>query len=367
MIVGMRPLDTLIIGGGQAGLAAAHTLITAGRQPVLVEASAQPAGSWPNYYDSLTLFSPARFSSLPGRPFPGDPDHYPHRDEVVDYLLGYAAGLDADIRTHTQVTQVTTTPDGFAVRLADASTLTAATVIATTGGFGTPNRPALPGLTDFAGTVLHTADYRNPKPFTGCRVAVVGGGNSAVQIAAELATVARVTLATRSPLRFAAPRLLGHDVHWWAVRSGLDAVPIGGWLRRRGLTAPVSDDGRYRAALDAGNPDRRPMFTSLDADGVIWPDGRRERIDVVLLATGYRPRLGYLAGTGALDTTGQPLHRGGVSTTVPGLGYVGLEFQRSFGSNTLRGVGRDARHVTRHLHRRPRQAAKNNNRNETRR
>ena len=108
---------------------------------------------------------------------------------------------------------------------------------------------------------------------------------------------------------------------------------------------PVLDDGRYRAALASGNPDARPMFTRLDGSNVVWADGTRERIDAVIMATGYQPSLGYLAGIGASDPDGRPLHRGGLSTAVPGLADVGLEYQRSIASATVRGVGRDAERV----------------------
>jgi putative flavoprotein involved in K+ transport len=219
-------------------------------------------------------------------------------------------------------------------------------VISATGGFGSPHRPKLPGLNTFGGQVLHSGEYRTPKEFEGARVIVVGAGNSAVQIAADLACTGQVTLASRSPLRWIRQRPLGRDLHWWLDKSGLDVAPIARrWLASRGH--PVLDDGRYRSALDRGEFDRRPMFTRVDGDDVVWADGHRERVDAVILATGFRPTVPFLAGTGALGPTGEPLHRGGVSTTVAGLGYVGLEFQRSFSSATIRGVGRDAAHVMR--------------------
>jgi putative flavoprotein involved in K+ transport len=216
-------------------------------------------------------------------------------------------------------------------------------VIAASGGFGSPYRAPLPGLESFPGTVLHSADYRNPDPFAGARVIVVGGGNSAIQIAVELAAVATVTVVSRRPVRWQPKRPLGRDVHWWLTRTGLDTWRVAPRLVTG--TAPVLDDGRYRAAVRAGRPDRRQLFTRLDGDVVVWPDGRRERVDAVLHATGYRPDLRYLAGTGALDPAGAPLHDGGLSRTVPGLGYVGLERQRTLASATLRGVGRDAASV----------------------
>jgi putative flavoprotein involved in K+ transport len=347
----MSSVDLVVIGAGQAGLATAHTAIVQGLRPLVLDAGLGPGGSWPSYYDSLTLFSPARFSSLPGFGFPGDPERYPRRDEVVDYLSTYTARLQAEVRFASLVEQVLPGDGGFRVTIADGTVTTARIVVAATGGFGAPYRPELPGLDDFTGTVLHAAQYRDPAPFAGSRVLVVGGGNSAVQIAAELATVATVTLTTRGPLRFQPQRYLGRDFHWWLARTGLDSSRLGPLLFKGSV--PVIDDGRYRAAIRAGRPDHRPLFTRLDDDQVVWADGTSERVEVVLLATGYRPHLPFLDGAGALDAYGVPMHIGGASSAVPGLGFVGLERQRSFASATLRGVGRDAAHVLGALLRRP--------------
>ncbi|MEO3786267.1 NAD(P)-binding domain-containing protein [Actinocorallia sp. B10E7] len=345
--------DLIVIGGGQAGLAAAYAARDAGLSAVVLEASQRTAGSWPHYYDGLTLFSPARRSSLPGLPFPADPDRYPARDEVVAYLSDYAAWLGADIRTGHRVSKVASAgSDEFEVSADGGRSFTAPMVIAATGAFSRPYQPDLPGLESFTGTVLHSSAYRRPEPLAGRRVVVVGGGNSAVQIAIELAEHAHVSLATRHPLRFMPQRLLGRDIHLWFGWSGLDTA---GWARpllTGGRGTPVLDTGAYRKTIASGRPDRRPMFTRLDGDQVLWSDGTRERVDAVLLATGYRPGVDYLAGLGALDAGGRPLHRGGISLTHPGLGFVGLEWQRSFASATLRGVGPDARHVLARLSRR---------------
>ncbi|MGW7531696.1 flavin-containing monooxygenase [Amycolatopsis sp. NPDC054798] len=344
--------DALVIGGGQAGLATAHALRQAGRAPVIVEAGDEPVGSWPSYYDSLTLFSPARYSALPGMAFPGDPEHYPHRDEVIDYLRRYAKNLaderGVDIRTGHRVETVHTDDAGFRARLADGTDLHAPILVAATGAFGRPYRPALPGLDTFTGTLLHTTDYREPTRFAGQRVVVVGAANSAVQIGAELAEHATVTLATRTPVKFAPQRPLGRDVHFWSVVTGFDALPIGHLLRTP-PHMPVNDDGRYRRALAARRPDQRRMFTGIDGTQLTWPDGTREHVDTIILATGYRPNLSYLADLGATTANGAPRQQRGLSTSHPGLGFVGLEWQRSFSSATLRGVGRDARYVTRRL------------------
>jgi putative flavoprotein involved in K+ transport len=343
----MNSPDAIVVGGGQSGLAAARSLLARGLQPVVLEAGPEPVGSWPRYYDSLILFSPARYSALPGLPFPGDPERYPHRDEVVDYLRRYAATLEADIRTGERVLEVHPDGGGFAVQTPTAR-LTAPLLIAATGGFGTPHRPTPPGLDTFAGEVLHSAEYRSPQRFAGQHVVVVGARNSALQIAVELARHTRVTLCTRRPIKYAPQRPLGRDAHFWSALVGYDHLPIGHLLRTKpGI--PVVDDGTYRTAIEAGRPPWRPMFTDIDGHQVTWPDGHREHVDTILLATGYRPDLAYLDPLGALDPAGTPRQSRGLSCTQSGLGYVGLEWQRSFASATLRGVGRDADYVTTRL------------------
>lgn len=345
----MEHMEVAVIGGGQSGLAAAHSLAREGLRPVVLEASEQTAGSWPRYYDSLTLFSPARYSSLPGLPFGGDPDRYPHRDEVVAYLLRYAERLDADIRTGHRVTSVRRAGEGFELGLDGGRTLGAGAVVTASGGFGRPYRPALPGLETFTGTLLHVSEYRTPAPFADRRVVTVGAGNSAVQVAVELAEVARVSLASRAPVRWFPQRPLGRDLHFWLTVTGLDSVPLGRF-QRRPPTMAVIDDGRRRAALAAGRPDRRPMFTRVDGPVVTWADGTAEEVDAIILATGYQPDLGYLAPLpGALDDAARPRHRDGASLAHPRLAHVGLEWQRSLSSASLRGVARDAERAARRI------------------
>ncbi|MFY1576210.1 flavin-containing monooxygenase [Verrucosispora sp. WMMD703] len=341
----MRPSSDplVVIGAGQSGLAAARAALTAGLRPIVLHAGAEPVGSWPDYYDSLTLFSPARYSSLPGLPFGGDPDRYPHRDEVVAYLRRCARVLDAEIRNQTRVVAVHGRADGgYLVRTGTGDEIPAAGVIAATGSFGRPHLPSLPGQADYAGDLRHVAHYRRPQAYAGRRVVVVGAGNSAVQVAYELAMHARTTLATREPVRFLPQRIRGRDLHHWLHVTGADRLPRSA-VTRLIRHAAVLDTGRYRDALASGALPRHEMFTAFTPDGVCWRDGTTEKVDAVIFATGYRPDLDYLSPLGV--DRNAPRQVGGVSTTHAGLAYLGLEFQRSFASNTLRGVGRDAAHV----------------------
>ena len=335
----------VIVGGGQSGLAAARAARDRGWEPVVLEAGPDPVGSWPDYYDSLHLFSPRRFSSFPGYLFPGPADSYPARQEVVDYLRGYSQWLDVEIRTGARVTEVTRDRDqGFTTHLADGSVVSGDALVAASGSFANPHLPAIPGAEQFGGQILHVADYRSPEPFAGLRVLVVGAGNSAVQVGHELAQVTDASLAVRQPVQLVSQRVAGRDLHWWFRLTRADLLPPR-VLQRLVRGTLVIDSGHYQEALRRGNLPQRQIFTAFTPDGVRWPDGSQEPVDAVIFATGYRPHLPYLQSLGALDTTGAPRHRSGISTVQPGLAYLGLEFQRTFSSNTLRGVHRDAHFV----------------------
>src|SRR5690606_36323183 len=248
---------------------------------------------------------------------------YPTRDEVADYLDRYAQHLGVDLRTHTRVTAVEGDEHGFLVHTADGDALAAAGVVAASGSFGSPIIPNLPGQDAFAGELLHVATYRSPAPYAGKRVIVVGGGNSGVQIAYELAAVADLTLATLAPVHFLPQVIRGRDLHHWLDVTGFDRLPAA-WLRHIVRKPLVLDTGHYREAIASGQVERRAMFTGFDGDVVIWADGEREHVDAVIFATGYRPSVDYLRPLGALDENGLPLHVDGISTTHPGLVYLGL-------------------------------------------
>jgi putative flavoprotein involved in K+ transport len=321
----------IVVGGGQSGLAAARALSMLCVPTVILEATGRPTGSWPRYYDSLRLFSPAEYSSMAGMPFPGAPDRYPGRDEVTDYLQHYAALLDVEIQTSTRVQTIQQDGREFIVFTEDGRVLRASGIVAASGSFANPYRPAFPGQEGFTGELSHVADYRSPASYAGQRVIVVGAGDSAAQVANELAPVASVTLATRHPVRFIPQRLGGQDVHYWLRETGFDTLPVE-WLSKITGGSVVTDSVGFKQTLADGRVERRPMFIALDGNQVVWSDGQREPVDAIILATGYRPSLDYLRELGALDGNAAPIHLGGISSTHVGLVYLGLEFQRSFAS-----------------------------------
>lgn len=342
-------LDALVIGAGQAGLATARALQQAGLSFQLLEASDRTAGSWPAYYDSLTLFSPAQYSSLPDLPFPGNPERYPRRDEVINYLEQYASHFDFPIAVGSRVTAVQRVELGFTVQTTTPKQWLARTVIVASGPYQQPNIPQFPGLKDYAGHMLHSSAYRRPSDIHGTRVAVIGAGNSAVQIAYELAQTHEVLLTSRQPPRFMSQRPLGKDIHFWLKYSGLDTLPLGQWLQFKSTT-PVLDHGLYRQAFQSGQIQYQPLFDDITPTGLRWGE-HEQSFDTLLLATGFIHQPPYLQGLDGFDITAAAQHNGGVSRHIPGLYFVGSAWQRAHASATLRGVGADGRYVVHQLQR----------------
>ncbi|MCF6409646.1 flavin-containing monooxygenase [Pseudalkalibacillus salsuginis] len=341
--------DSIVIGGGQAGLASGYHLQKKGLHFLILEAGKQATGSWPLYYDSLKLFSPTRFSSLPGMKFPGIPDHYPSRDEVIHYLESYRQKFELPVITNQKVEFVEKNNGFFRIQTDSGDIYQTKTIINATGSFHSPFTPDIKGQETFRGQILHSSEYRNPEGFANQRIVIVGRRNSAVQIAIELSEHSQTSLAVRQSVQLVKQRVWGQDLHFWIRVVGFDTFPYWRFGKNPPIPAGVSDLGDYKERLAEGKPDQLPMFTSFYTDGVIWPDGKREPVDTVIFATGYQVNLPYLKPIGALDSEGIPLQVAGISTSVPGIHYVGLEGQRSFSSATLRGVGPDAQFVVKRI------------------
>lgn len=334
----------VVIGGGQAGLVTGYYLKLAGLDFVILDANDNIGGSWQHYYESLHLFSPAKYGELPGLKFPGDPKHYPSKYEVIEYLRRYAKTHELPIESGVRVARVEKNDGIFLLHTQTGTVYKADAVISATGPFNTPYMPNLPKAEQFSGTRLHSFNYRRPEPYAGQHVVVIGARDSAMQIAYDLIGHARVSMAARHELKFTPKYVLGKSIFWWLHDTGYDQLPLGLFKQLEGSPKIIGREP-YQTALKNGNPTVRPMFTEFTAEGVVWGDGEREAVDTVIYATGYRPGLDYLAPLGALDDNGFPCHRAGVSETVEGLYYVGLFGQRSHASATLRGVGKDAAYI----------------------
>lgn len=341
----MNPMhDVIIIGGGQAGLVQGYYLQQHNIDFIILDANASIGGSWHQYWDSVTLFSSAKYSSLDGLPFPDPVGDYPTRQEVIAYLQQYAEHFSLPVIHDTKVKTVHQ-PKHFEVITEDGICYSAHAVIVATGAFTKPNIPHITGQQDFTGQQIHSYHYHRPEPYTGQQVVVVGSNNSAMQIAYELAQVADVSMAVRKHIKFRPSHYWGIEVFFFLHDTGFDMLPIGCRLALC-VSDSVYDDGSYQAAVAAGNPNPRPMFTQMTHNGVIWADGTEEAIDTILYATGFSANnKPFLCDLDALDADGIPIEHQGVSSSVDGLYYIGLEGQIAPASATLRGVSRDARYI----------------------
>ena len=269
-------MGVIVIGGGQAGLAAGYYLRRAGLDFTILDAQPEPGGAWRHGWDSLRLFSPARHSSLPGWAMPRFPgEGYPTAGHVVDYLAAYEKRYELPVQRPVRVRSVRRVDGGYDVdgRFAEA-------VISTTGTWWRPFLPAARGL---PGRRLHTVDYRDPEQVAGQRVVVVGGGNSGAQIAADLAGHVELTWMTRRP-----PRYLPDEIDGKALFDIATHTPGGVGALGDIVAVPPVRHARDRGLLVAYPMDRDVLAA---ADTVIW-------------CTGFRPALAHLAPLGARDRDG---------------------------------------------------------------
>ncbi|PTA66779.1 flavin-containing monooxygenase [Deinococcus arcticus] len=333
-------LDVAVIGGGQAGLAAGYFLGRSGLNFRIFDGGLRPGASWRDRYDSLVLFTPAKRSGLPGLPFPGDPAHYPTKDEVAAYLEAYAQTFELPTEYGAPVRRVRQGPDGFELTTPRGEWAARAVLVAT-GPFQTPFVPAWAQHVAPEVTQLHSSAYRRPSALPAGRVLVVGAGNSGAQIAEELTRTHSVTVAQGRPQPVLPQRVGGRDIFDVLGALRLLDVPVGsllGWLLRRRDPVIGTD---LRRLNRRGQLQLAPRVVNADGRRLVCVDGTRLEAETVVWATGFRPAYPWLDLEGVLDDRGWPLHHGGV-TGIPGLSFLGLPWQRTRGSALLGGVGRDA-------------------------
>ena len=339
-------LDAVVIGAGQAGLAAAYYLQKHGVAFRLLEAAPNVGAAWAARYDSLRLFSPAWASGLPGRPWPGNPLRYPTRDETLAYLHDYAAHFNFSVDTDQRVTRLAPAPgqSGYAVHTAAGHTYLARYVLIATGPYVQPRLPTWASQLPAAVVQLHSRDYQRPPQLPGTGpVAVVGSGNSALQIAADLAATGRPVVAAYDERTSAAPN---NQLMWAGMTlTGFLRVPRHTALGRRLHTKP---DG-----VVSGDLHRLRQFANVEfigrANGVLsggiiqGEKAASPPLEAVVWATGYRPDYPWIE-LPILAPDGRPQHQRGL-TAAPGVAFLGLHWLDTRSSALLNGAGHDARRV----------------------
>jgi putative flavoprotein involved in K+ transport len=338
--------DVIVVGGGQAGLAIGYFLAQQRRDFTILEAAAEPGAAWRERWDSLKLFTSARYDALPGLAFPGDPDRYPGRDEVVEYLTGYARHFDLPVQLNSPVRAIRRPGATYLVELDDRA-YEADQVVVATGPFQVPFVPAIAGRLDPEVVQLPSTEYRSPDALPDGPVLVVGGGNTGFQIAEELSGSREVHLSIGSRQTPLPQRILGRDLFWYLDATGLirktTASRIGRRMEGRDTLIGSTPRGiRRRHGV-------RLHGRAVEAAGasVRFDDGTRVEVGAVIWATGFRVDHSWV-DVPVFDETGRLAHRRG-ATASPGLYFLGLSWQHTRGSALLGWVKDDAEYIAQQI------------------
>jgi putative flavoprotein involved in K+ transport len=349
----VETFDTVVIGGGQAGLAVGYYLKKRGRSFVILDANERIGGSWrTRTWSSLRLFTPARYDGLPGWPFPAPGWSYPTALEAADYLEAYAARFDLPVRTRMAVSRVAKDGDRYVVECGERR-FEADRVVVATGFYGTPAVPEFASELDPRIVQMHSSDYRDPSQLRPGGVLLVGAGNSGADIGMEVSKTHRTWLSGRDkgqiPFRIEHPlRRVVLPVLWFVASHVLTVkTPVGRKVRPHVLEggAPLirvkSQDllaaGVERVAKTVGAHDGLPVLE----------DGRVMDVANVIWCTGFRQDFSWI-DVPVFGEDSEPVHERGVASER-GLYFVGLDFLYSFTSENVGGVGRDARHIAKHI------------------
>ncbi len=343
-----EPTQTIVIGGGQAGLAAGYFLTQQGHSFTILDENKCAGDVWRSRWDSLRLFTPSKYSSLPGSRFPQADFYFPTKDEVADYLEAYAGQFHLPVQHGVKVETLTRSDKGYRV-ITSAGSLDAKKVIIATGPFQKPKIPAFAQKLDAHILQIHSSAYYNPGRIPVQNILVVGAGNSGTEIALELARSGkRVWLAGRDVGRIPADKLgrvFGGGLYWWFINGVLNVkTPIGRKMRTKVLYqgAPLISSSR-RQVLEAGI-ESTPRVSAVLSGKPQLEDGRSLPAEAVIWATGFVPDYKWI-DLPVFDEYGYPRHQRGVILEAPGLYFVGLPFQTALSSSLLGGVGVEAKYI----------------------
>ena len=305
-------VEVAVIGAGQAGLAMGYFLRRQGRRFVILDRAESIGSAWRERWESLTLFTARRYSALPGVPFPGDPDGYPNRDEVVAYLERYAETFDLPIELSSEVMQLEQGVDGrFRLEL-DGRTTTADQVVVATGPFQTPYVPKLAEKLAHDVFQTHAVGYRRPDDVPKGTVLVVGGGNTGFQIAKELSTTHNVVLAVGSRQKPLPQRVLGRDLFWWLTKARIIDRTVESRLGRKLSTRDTLIGSSPRELRKRYGVEVRTRVVDAEGRTARFADGSELEVDAVIWATGYRADYSWIK-LPIFDEEGRLRHRRGVT------------------------------------------------------
>jgi putative flavoprotein involved in K+ transport len=335
-------LEVIVIGGGQAGLAIGYFLAQQGRHFAILEAAAEPAAAWRARWDSLKLFTPARYSSLPVRPFPGDRDSFPGRDDVASYLTDYAREFQLPVMLGSRARAVREAEDRYRVELEDRS-YTADQVVIATGPFQVPFVPPIAAGLGQDVFQIHSTQYRAPGDLPDGPVLVVGGGNTGFQIAEELSATREVHLSIGSRQTPLPQRLFGRDLFWYLEKTGAMRKSKDTRIGRRLAGRDTLIGSNPRTLRKREGVRLHPRAVEASGRTVRFSDGSERDAGDVIWATGFRNDHSWIDAP-IFDDRHRVVHRRGV-TVSPSLYFLGLTWQHTRGSALIGWVADDAAYI----------------------
>jgi putative flavoprotein involved in K+ transport len=342
---------TIIIGAGQAGLAAGYYLLKAGEDFVIIDGAKNVGDSWRQRWDSLHLFTPSQYDGLPGFPFPSSRGTFPSKDEMADYIEEYVKRYKLPVRMGEQVISLSRTPSGFNLTTIK-RVLKCYRVIVATGTNPSPRFPNFANELDKSIHQIHSSQYLNPDSLPAGRVLVVGAGTSGTEIAIELSKSRQTLISGHPTFHIPDPvfRYAGR-LYWWFASNVLTVrTPIG----RKAKNSIVKGGGplinvSVKDIVTAG-VEQVPRVAGVENGQPKLEDGRVVSVSSIVWATGFKPDFSWINLKVTDEKNGWPITKRGVLPDIKGIYFLGMLFQYGLTSGLVGGVGRDAAFIVKDIH-----------------
>lgn len=339
-----KNIDVLVIGAGQAGLSIGYYLKQSNFSFILIDSSNRIGDVWRNRYDSLTLFSPRNYSSLPGLSLSGDPKGYASKDEFANYLEIYAQTFRIPVRLKTVVQSVKKIDNSKFKVLTTNGEFLAEKIVVATGPFQKPFIPEIQENLSNKVFQVHSSRYKKPSQLPTGNVLVIGGGNSGAQIATELSQTRKVYLSTGHKIVFVPRNIFGRSIFWWLDKLHLSEISVDSKLSTFFKGSEPIVGLELKKLIQEKKVIIKKRTVDLQDQQAIFKDGSQIKVDNIIWATGYKPDYSWLHVDGVIDKGNQPIHHRGESP-VKGIYFLGLLWLSRLGSTQIHGVGYDAKYL----------------------
>ncbi len=340
----VKIVDILVIGAGQAGLAMGYYLKKSNFNFILLDSTETIGDVWRNRFDSLTLFSPRNYSSLPGLSLSGNPEGYASKDEFANYLETYAHTFQIPVSLNTEVKSLKKFGDSKFKAFTTKGDFLADKIVVATGPFQKPFIPQIQQHLSNKVFQIHSSVYKNPSQLSSGNVLVIGGGNSGAQITIELSKTRKVYISTGHKIVFIPRNIFRRSIFWWLDKLHLSEIStdskISTFFKR---TEPVVGL-ELKKLIQKEKVIIKERTLDFQDQKAIFKDGSQIKIDNIIWSTGYKPDYSWIYVPGIISQNNKPIHHRGISP-VSGIYFLGLLWLSRLGSTQIHGVGYDAKYL----------------------